>query len=69
MKTGEYITVRGFDGIDHSGFKSNSRRDLPKHNVFNTNAFYDEQFNMWVEWTHHGSKQRKVYLIKDKDRF
>jgi hypothetical protein len=68
MKTGEYITVKGFDGIDHSGFKANKRNELPKNNVFNTDAFYDENMDMWVVWSHHG-KQTKHYLIKDKRLF
>lgn len=65
----EYITVTGFDGVEHSGFKASKRHELPKTNVHNTNAFYDVNMDMWMVWTHYGKSQTKHYLIKNKRLF
>lgn len=69
MKSKDYSTITGFDSLTRSGFIANKRAELPKHNVYNTDSFYDTSMDMWMVWAHHGSKQTKYYLIKDKRLF
>ena len=63
MKTGDYISIKTFDGGTMEGFFVNHCRELPKSAKLDTYT-YDENYQSYARYVMYGKSKTKYYLRK-----